>query len=123
MHDVRLEKWVNAIPAVDVTVTARPQGADRWAVAFGPYARATVHLAPAYPAPPSAPPLDAADERSPDIVAAQLYEDRWMFHGPAFRGVTALRGDRRPATSGARSPRRPRRAPSSTTWANSSATG
>ncbi|MEV5947853.1 beta-ketoacyl synthase N-terminal-like domain-containing protein [Streptomyces sp. NPDC051993] len=92
VEDVRLEKWVNAIPAVDVTITARPQGADRWAVAFGPYARATVHLAPAYPAPPSAPPLDAADERSPDIVAAQLYEDRWMFHGPAFRGVTALRG-------------------------------
>ncbi|MFE4871975.1 beta-ketoacyl synthase N-terminal-like domain-containing protein [Streptomyces sp. NPDC056682] len=92
VDDVRLEKWVNAIPAVDVTITARPQSADRWAVAFGPYARATVHLAPAYPAPPSAPPLDAADERPPDIAAAQLYEDRWMFHGPAFRGITALRG-------------------------------
>ncbi|MFK8912400.1 acyltransferase domain-containing protein, partial [Streptomyces sp. YS-3] len=38
VHDVRLEKWVNAIPAVDVTVTARPQGPGRWAVAFGPYA-------------------------------------------------------------------------------------
>ncbi|WP_406504248.1 type I polyketide synthase [Streptomyces sp. NBC_00212] len=92
VHDVRLEKWVNAIPAVDVTITARPQGRGRWAVAFGPYARATVQLAPAYPAPPPASPLDAADERPPDIAAAQLYEDRWMFHGPAFRGVTALRG-------------------------------
>ncbi|MGW1870645.1 type I polyketide synthase [Streptomyces mauvecolor] len=92
VHDVRLEKWVNAIPAVEVTITARPQGPGRWAVAFGPYARATVHLAPAYPAPPPAPPLDAADERAPGIEAHQLYEDRWMFHGPAFRGVTALRG-------------------------------
>ncbi|MGW2816859.1 beta-ketoacyl synthase N-terminal-like domain-containing protein [Streptomyces sp. NPDC001415] len=92
VHDVRLEKWVNAIPAVDVTITARPQGPGRWEVAFGPYARATVHLAPAYPAPPPAPPLDASDERPPGIAAAQLYEDRWMFHGPAFRGVTELRG-------------------------------
>ncbi|MFD9563582.1 beta-ketoacyl synthase N-terminal-like domain-containing protein [Streptomyces sp. NPDC059994] len=92
VHDVRLEKWVNAIPAVDVTITARPDGPGRWAVAFGPYARASVHLAPAYPAPPPAPPLDAADERPPGIAAAQLYEDRWMFHGPAFQGVTALRG-------------------------------
>ncbi|MFE3183436.1 beta-ketoacyl synthase N-terminal-like domain-containing protein [Streptomyces violascens] len=92
VHDVRLEKWVNAIPAVEVTITARPEGPGRWAVAFGPYARATVDLASAYPAPPPAPPLDAADERPPGIAAAQLYEDRWMFHGPAFRGVTALRG-------------------------------
>ncbi|MEU4350583.1 beta-ketoacyl synthase N-terminal-like domain-containing protein [Streptomyces sp. NPDC023838] len=90
--DVRLEKWVNAIPAVDVTITARPLGAGRWALAFGPYARATVHLAPGYPATPPTPPLDAADERPPGIAAAQLYEDRWMFHGPAFQGVSALRG-------------------------------
>ncbi|MFI1171266.1 beta-ketoacyl synthase N-terminal-like domain-containing protein [Streptomyces melanogenes] len=92
VHDVRLERWVNAVPAVDVTVTARPDGPGRWAVAFGPYARASVELSPGYPAPPPAPPLDAADERPPAIAAAQLYEDRWMFHGPAFQGVTALRG-------------------------------
>lgn len=92
VRDVRLERWVNAIPAVDVTITARPDGPGRWAVAFGPYARASVELAPGYPAPPPAPPLDAADERPPGIAAAQLYEDRWMFHGPAFQGVTALRG-------------------------------
>ncbi|MBD0747808.1 beta-ketoacyl synthase [Streptomyces sp. CBMA152] len=90
VHDVRLEKWVSAVPAVDVTVTARPQGQGRMAVAFGPYARATVQLAPAYPPPPPAPPLDTTGERPPEIRAAQLYEDRWMFHGPAFRGVTGL---------------------------------
>ncbi|MFI1101710.1 beta-ketoacyl synthase N-terminal-like domain-containing protein [Streptomyces melanogenes] len=92
VHDVRLERWVNAIPAVDVTITARPDGPGRWAVAFGPYARASVDLAPGYPAPPPAPPLEVADEQPPGIAAAQLYEDRWMFHGPAFQGVTALRG-------------------------------
>nr|WP_267890396.1 type I polyketide synthase [Streptomyces sp. ERV7] len=92
VHDVRLERWVNAIPAVDVTITAAPQGPGRWAVTFEPYARASVELAPAYPDPAPAPPLDAADERPPDLLAAQLYEDRWMFHGPAFQGVTALSG-------------------------------
>ncbi|MGP9017346.1 type I polyketide synthase [Streptomyces sp. BR1] len=92
VRDVRLEKWVSAVPAVDVTVTARPQGQGRMAAAFGPYARATVQLASAYPPPPPAPPLDATGERPAEIRAAQLYEDRWMFHGPAFRGVTALTG-------------------------------
>ncbi|MEU5432733.1 beta-ketoacyl synthase N-terminal-like domain-containing protein [Streptomyces sp. NPDC020719] len=92
VRDVRLEKWVSAAAAVDVTVTARPQGPGRMAVAFGPYARATVHLAAAWPPPPPAPPLDTAGERPAEIRAAQLYEDRWMFHGPAFQGVTALTG-------------------------------
>ncbi|MFD9790989.1 beta-ketoacyl synthase N-terminal-like domain-containing protein [Streptomyces sp. NPDC059070] len=91
-HDVRLEKWVTALPAVDVTITARPDGPDRMAVAFGSYARASVRLAPAYPAPPTAPPPAVEGERAPEITAGQLYEDRWMFHGPAYRGVTALTG-------------------------------
>ncbi|MDX3119268.1 4'-phosphopantetheinyl transferase superfamily protein, partial [Streptomyces scabiei] len=34
--------------------------------------------------------VDPADERAPDHTAAQLYAERWMFHGPAFQGVTEL---------------------------------
>ncbi|MBA3742409.1 4'-phosphopantetheinyl transferase superfamily protein, partial [Sporichthya sp.] len=54
------------------------------------YARATVLLADAYPARPDLadPPLIA--ERPPRVDARSLYADRWMFHGPAFRGVTEL---------------------------------
>nr|WP_050375103.1 type I polyketide synthase [Streptomyces acidiscabies] len=91
VHDARFEEWLTATPAVDVPVTVTPQSTNRLAVSFGPRARATVELAPAYPhpAPRSAPP---APERVPDHTAAQLYEERWMFHGPAFQGVTELTG-------------------------------
>ncbi len=53
------------------------------------YARASVLLADAYPAPPAPAELLTA-ERVPDIDPISLYADRWMFHGPAFRGVVEL---------------------------------
>ncbi|MHC5903675.1 acyltransferase domain-containing protein [Streptomyces sp. S6] len=95
VHDARFEEWLTATPAVDVPVTTTPESANRLTVSFGPRARATVELAPAHPrATTSRIPL--AEERVPDHTAAQLYEERWMFHGPAFQGVTELTaiGDR-----------------------------
>ncbi|MEU3275920.1 beta-ketoacyl synthase N-terminal-like domain-containing protein [Streptomyces antibioticus] len=97
VHGARFEEWLTATPAVDVPVTVTPEGPDRVAVSFGPRARATVELAPDHPRSAPAPwPLDPAKERIPDHTAAQLYAERWMFHGPAFQGVTELTaiGDR-----------------------------
>ncbi|MET9504864.1 beta-ketoacyl synthase N-terminal-like domain-containing protein [Streptomyces sp. NPDC006622] len=96
VHGARFEEWLTATPAVDVTVTAVPEGPDRLTVSFGPRARATVELAAAHPAPPAPWPAGPAGERRPDHTAAQLYAERWMFHGPAFQGVTDLTaiGDR-----------------------------
>ncbi|MFI6034723.1 beta-ketoacyl synthase N-terminal-like domain-containing protein [Streptomyces sp. NPDC051315] len=97
VHGARFEEWLTATPAVDVPVTATPEGPDRLAVSFGPRARATVELAAAHPSPGPAPwTTDPVGERVPDHTAAQLYADRWMFHGPAFQGVTELTaiGDR-----------------------------
>ena len=54
------------------------------------YARATVLLAAAYPAPPALDDPALTAERVPDVDAQALYADRWMFHGPAYRGVTEL---------------------------------
>ncbi|MGX1546672.1 beta-ketoacyl synthase N-terminal-like domain-containing protein [Streptomyces adustus] len=91
VHGARFEEWLTATPAVDVQVTAEPVAPDRLALSFGPRARATVELATDYPAPP---PdrwrTDPAGERAPSHTAAQLYGERWMFHGPAFQGVTEL---------------------------------
>ncbi|MET8975651.1 beta-ketoacyl synthase N-terminal-like domain-containing protein [Streptomyces sp. NPDC004539] len=95
VHDARFEEWLTATPAVDVPVTTTPESTNRLAVSFGPRARATVELAPSHPRPaPTS--IPAAEERVPDHTAAQLYEERWMFHGPAFQGVTELTaiGDR-----------------------------
>ncbi|MEV5800005.1 beta-ketoacyl synthase N-terminal-like domain-containing protein [Streptomyces collinus] len=98
VHGARFDRWLTATPPVDVpvTVTPDPGHADRVAVAFGPTARAVVELAPRHPAPPPPGPRPDAPERIPEHTAAQLYRDRWMFHGPAFQGVGELTaiGDR-----------------------------
>ena len=91
VHGARFDQWLTATPAVDVPVTAVPDGPGRLAVSFGPRARAVVELAARHPETPPTPwRTDPASERAPDHTAAQLYDERWMFHGPAFQGVTEL---------------------------------
>ncbi|TKA10429.1 type I polyketide synthase [Actinacidiphila oryziradicis] len=91
VHSARFDQWLTATPPVDVTVTAVADGPGRLAVSFGPRARATVELAARYPDALPAPwRTDPASERTPEHTAAQLYSERWMFHGPAFQGVTEL---------------------------------
>ncbi|KQX67912.1 beta-ketoacyl synthase [Streptomyces sp. Root1310] len=96
VHGARFEEWLTATPAVDVPVTVTAEGSGRLAVSFGPRARATVELAAAHPPPPAPWPVEPVTERAPEHTAAQLYDERWMFHGPAFQGVTELTaiGDR-----------------------------
>ncbi|WP_399040669.1 beta-ketoacyl synthase N-terminal-like domain-containing protein [Streptomyces sp. 3330] len=96
VHGARFEEWLTATPAVDVPVTVTPEGPDRLAVSFGPRARAGVELAAAHPPPPDPWPVDPGAERAPEHTADRLYAERWMFHGPAFQGVTELTalGDR-----------------------------
>nr|WP_260848574.1 type I polyketide synthase [Streptomyces sp. SLBN-118] len=91
VHDVRLERWLAAEPATRLEVEVRPDpDGHRVHVALEPYARATLELADAYPPRPPARWRAAAAERPCTIGALDLYRDRWMFHGPAFQGVTEL---------------------------------
>jgi phosphopantetheinyl transferase len=91
VHDVRLTQWIPAVPAVTVPVRVRPRGADRVLASLEGYSQAVVQLAPAYPADAPAPwRFPASAEEVPETTAAELYDDRWMFHGPRFRGVTEL---------------------------------
>ncbi len=97
VHQVRLLKWIEAIPSVDVPVTARQIAPDKVEVELTGSSRAVVELAAGHPDPPAPwPPFDPAAERVPEMRAEQLYSERWMFHGPRFQGVTELTaiGDR-----------------------------
>ncbi|WP_435838884.1 beta-ketoacyl synthase N-terminal-like domain-containing protein [Streptomyces abikoensis] len=97
VRDARFLEWLAAEPPVDVPVTVAPDGrrADRLHVELGRYARADVETAPRHPAPPAAWPVPAG-ESVPTVSARRMYEERWVFHGPLFRGVTAVTalGDR-----------------------------
>ncbi|MER7921965.1 beta-ketoacyl synthase N-terminal-like domain-containing protein [Streptomyces sp. NPDC096057] len=97
VHDARFDRWLTATPSIDVPVRVIAERPDRLAVSFGPHARGVVELAPAHaPSPAPRPRPDPTTERVPDHTAAHLYDERWMFHGPAFQGVTELTaiGDR-----------------------------
>ncbi|MER6526828.1 beta-ketoacyl synthase N-terminal-like domain-containing protein [Streptomyces sp. NPDC001508] len=96
VHDVRLNRWITAVPAVDIPVHATPEpahpsGVTRVAATLGPYARATVELARDHaPLPPTPWTFPQDKERPCDLTARELYTRRWMFHGPRFQGVTEL---------------------------------
>ncbi|MEV4744255.1 beta-ketoacyl synthase N-terminal-like domain-containing protein [Streptomyces sp. NPDC049555] len=93
VRDARFLAWLVAEPAVDVTVTVRtaPGRPGHRTVDFGPYARAEIETAPRHPAPPARWPVPA-DEEPPTVSARRMYDERWMFHGPLFQGVTAVTG-------------------------------
>jgi len=54
------------------------------------YARGTVLVAADYPTPPELRRPQLTGERPASADAHTLYADRWMFHGPAYRGVSGL---------------------------------
>ncbi len=89
VHDVRLLKWITATPATDIPVTTRRHSPTEVEVGLTGFSQVVVTLADHYPPPPPPWPADEP-ERTPDLLARQLYDERWMFHGPLFQGVTEL---------------------------------
>ncbi|WP_432897198.1 beta-ketoacyl synthase N-terminal-like domain-containing protein [Micromonospora matsumotoense] len=90
VHDAKFNRWLIAEPATDVEIVVRAAGPNRYAVAFAGYARATIEVGTAYPAPPPVWTHDPATERPPTLGAAEMYAERLMFHGPQFQGVTEV---------------------------------
>jgi acyl transferase domain-containing protein len=89
VEDVRAFRWLVVSTPVDAVFQARAEG-DRVSVSIDGYAEATVVLAAAYPPPPLVDGASLANARPAPCTAETLYTDRWMFHGPAYRGVVAL---------------------------------
>jgi phosphopantetheine--protein transferase-like protein len=91
LKDVRAMRWLAVAPPADVTTRASLGTDGNVTVVLDGYARATVLLADDYPAAsPTLPETPLSRERACEVTASQLYRDRWMFHGPAFRGVDEL---------------------------------
>jgi malonyl CoA-acyl carrier protein transacylase len=86
--DIRLHRWLPAAPPRQVTIHVEQRAVDQVHVRLGEHAEGTVLLGTRrVPAPTGVWPA-AAGERSPEISAEQLYQERWLFHGPAFQGMT-----------------------------------
>ncbi|MEV8512189.1 beta-ketoacyl synthase N-terminal-like domain-containing protein [Dactylosporangium sp. NPDC051484] len=91
VRDARFNRWCVAAPPQDVEITVKPAGPGLFSVAFGGYARSTIEVGPDYPAErPQVWRHDPATERPPLISAEQMYAERFVFHGPRFRGVSEV---------------------------------
>ena len=95
LRDVRLLKWIEAVPAHDIPVAVRRTAPGEVEVELTGSSRAVVELAPRQgpftdPVAPAPWPVDPSADRAPGMRAEQLYTERWMFHGPKFQGVTEL---------------------------------
>jgi len=90
VRDVRAMRWLAVEPPVDAEVVVTPVAEDTVKVAITGHARCVVRLAHQWPtAPaPSAPALHQV--RPSPLTARQMYDQRWMFHGPRFQGVEAI---------------------------------
>jgi acyl transferase domain-containing protein len=104
LAELRALRWVAVEPPVDVRIEGEvdltdPGDGAEWvrvrlddADGSGLYAEARLRLAPGYPDPP-APTIPALVAPAPaPQTAAEMYAQRWMFHGPAYQGVARIDG-------------------------------
>lgn len=92
VHDAGFDRWLAVAPPVTVTFAIDADTPDRRRVTAQGYARATVEFSGAYPPAPAVWPQPAEPGRTPRLTATQMYAGRWMFHGPAYQGVTGIDG-------------------------------
>ncbi len=94
IENVQALRWMIASTPIEIDVHAKFDGKDRVSVVLhdqeAGYIEGTVILAEKYADPPIFENKALTRALPPDIDANELYSDRWMFHGPAYRGVTQL---------------------------------
>jgi acyl transferase domain-containing protein/phosphopantetheinyl transferase len=87
---MRAMRWTSAVPPIEVTVRSTPTGTDEVRVVLDGYAKGTVTVADSYPDPPQADRRPLVGARPAPHSASEMYEQRWMFHGPSYRTVVEL---------------------------------
>ncbi|WP_439659049.1 beta-ketoacyl synthase N-terminal-like domain-containing protein [Lentzea sp. HUAS TT2] len=84
---VRAKRWLTALPATTVKISARAESQDRVFVKVGDYAEGIVLMSPQTT---QSERRELEGVRAAPVSAGELYKDNWMFHGPAFAGVTKI---------------------------------
>ncbi|MGE0134128.1 MAG: beta-ketoacyl synthase N-terminal-like domain-containing protein [Dehalococcoidia bacterium] len=81
--------WLRVEPPVEAEITARQIDQERVRVTVGQYAEGTVVMGDQYPTPPQL--LRRVQAQDPILLTAEAcYRQRWLFHGPAYQGVTSI---------------------------------
>ena len=90
LENVRAYKWIAVEPPAEVLITAQIKDANSVHVQVKGHAEGTVVFADRYEPPPEPALPELKDSRDVPIRAQDLYDQRWMFHGPEYQGVSAF---------------------------------
>lgn len=90
LEDVRAWRWLVVEPPVDLELEAVPDGDDRVLVKLVGFAEGVVRVADAYPEPPAPRDVELTDAGPSPVPIERIYPDRWMFHGPAYQGMSGI---------------------------------
>lgn len=91
VEDVLASTWLYVEPPVGVTVTCKRASADKIHVKIGTFVEGTVTMADEFPHPPPPATEELEAGREYPIPMEIIYRDGWLFHGPQYQGVVAVR--------------------------------
>ncbi|MCK5880721.1 MAG: polyketide synthase dehydratase domain-containing protein, partial [Sinobacterium sp.] len=90
IEDVHAFNWLIVETPVDLNIHLNFQSLPYVDIEIEGYVKGRVKLAEKYPTPPTYKAYDLKGLRPAAVTAKQLYDDHWMFHGPAYQGVIEL---------------------------------
>ncbi|MGE5185668.1 MAG: 4'-phosphopantetheinyl transferase superfamily protein, partial [Acidobacteriota bacterium] len=92
VHDVRAYRWLAVAPPVELSIDARIRDdhPDQVEVTVGDYARGMVRFADEARGEHAVAMAPLRNPHPAPMTARAMYDNRWMFHGPAYQGVVEL---------------------------------
>ncbi len=87
LDDVRAFRWLAISKPVDAKISCSFDGISRVAITIGDYCEGTVVLGEAFPEAPAADVAPLTGGALAGLTGRELYDQRWMFHGPQFQGI------------------------------------
>jgi acyl transferase domain-containing protein/phosphopantetheinyl transferase len=94
VRDIKAYNWLEVAEPVSIEIVLQSSGDFAFDTEIAGYFSARLIVAPLYPAASSVggEPAPIANSRPTHATAADLYRDGWMFHGPAYQGVSRFDG-------------------------------
>jgi len=87
VEQVRAHQWLIVCPPKEVNIMCQFDGHDRVRVVIDDYGEGVVVFSDRYPVPPFPDNLPLVDPARAPVSPRALYDERWLFHGPAYQGI------------------------------------
>ncbi|VUD47114.1 Narbonolide/10-deoxymethynolide synthase PikA2, modules 3 and 4 [Thalassocella blandensis] len=90
LEDVKAFNWLIVVDPTDIHIEVEHVQEFIANVTINGYAQARAVLAKEFPQAPAIQQFPLKNKRPAHISAREMYDDNWMFHGPAYQSITTL---------------------------------